>query len=240
MDGAAGLSTDESAAAPKTKPALSRFWKQVTLESTDGKAKRNGKFQVKLDKRPIKTPDGQKIEIAADRKILGLLLVAEWDSQTKVIKPHSLPLTSLVARSMDGLSSNQQRQDVIKHLSRYLHTDAICFQQTYPQPLVDLQDKAWSPIIEWIQTEYKVKINVTDELFGMSQTPETEAQLLAVVSEFHPLKLAAFERAVMHSKSFLLGLALVNRLVSVEQAVEASQVELLAQIKQWGLVEDNN
>ena len=48
----------------------------------------------------------------------------------------------------------------------------------------------------------------------------------------------AFEQAVLASKSFIIALALTERHINVQQAVEASQVEVLSQIKQWGMVED--
>ncbi|KAJ1916721.1 chaperone [Tieghemiomyces parasiticus] len=218
---------------PSPAPKLTRFWKNVTLEEV------NGAYQIQLDKRSIKTPDGRKVAIPLEQRALGLLMVGEWDSQTQALKPHSLPLTSLVARSIDGLQDPKMRKDVIAHLTRYLHTDAICLHQDHPQALINLQLKHWRPVTEWIEKEYQVRIHTTDQLFNMSQSPETEAKLVAAVTEFSPLKLAAFERAVMHSKSFLLALALVNRQVSVDDAVLAAHVEVLSQIQQWGLVEDS-
>ena len=48
----------------------------------------------------------------------------------------------------------------------------------------------------------------------------------------------AMERAVYSSKSFLIGLALVKKRLSAEQASEASHVEVNSQIQSWGMVED--
>ena len=48
----------------------------------------------------------------------------------------------------------------------------------------------------------------------------------------------AMERAVYSSKSFLIGLALVKKHLSAEQASEASHVEVNSQIQSWGMVED--
>lgn len=52
------------------------------------------------------------------------------------------------------------------------------------------------------------------------------------------LLLLAFEKAVIQSKSFLIALALVNGQISVEEASTASRLEVIAQIKRWGEVED--
>ncbi|KAJ1660547.1 ATP synthase mitochondrial F1 complex assembly factor 2 [Dispira simplex] len=223
---------------PPTPPRQpTRFWKKVTLDPT---TENGGGWTVNLDQRPIRTPEGQRLVLGPHQRTLGLLLVGEWDSQDRVLKPHALPLTSLVARSIDGLHTPQQRQTLIDQLMRYLHTDAICNQQTFPQTLVDLQTQHWTPVIEWVQTHYGVTIHTTDQLFGMSQSVETERALRAHVETFSRLQLAAFERAILHTKSFLLGLALIQRKISVEDAVRAAQVEVLAQIKQWGYVEDTH
>ncbi|KAJ1951730.1 chaperone [Dispira parvispora] len=214
-----------------------RFWKRVTLEPT---TESGGGWTVNLDQRAIRTPAGQRLVLGPHQRTLGLLLVGEWDSQDRVLKPHALPLTSLVARSIDGLHTSEQRQKVVDQLMRYLQTDAICNQQTFPQALVDLQTQYWTSVIEWAQNHYGVTIHTTDQLFGMSQSAETERVLRSHVETFSPLQLAAFERVVLHTKSFLLGLALIQRKISVEDAAQAAQVEVLAQIKQWGYVEDTH
>ena len=46
------------------------------------------------------------------------------------------------------------------------------------------------------------------------------------------------ERAVYATKSFIISLALVKGRISVEQAAQASHVEVNSQIKKWGEVED--
>lgn len=46
------------------------------------------------------------------------------------------------------------------------------------------------------------------------------------------------ERATYTSKSFLIGLALVKRHITAEQAAQASHVEVNSQIETWGEVED--
>lgn len=48
----------------------------------------------------------------------------------------------------------------------------------------------------------------------------------------------ALERAVYATKSFIIGLALVKRHITAEQASEASHVEVNSQIQNWGMVED--
>ena len=48
----------------------------------------------------------------------------------------------------------------------------------------------------------------------------------------------ALERATYTTKSFLIGLALVQKQITAEEAALASHVEVNSQIEKWGEVED--
>ena len=50
---------------------------------------------------------------------------------------------------------------------------------------------------------------------------------------------AAFERAVYSSKSFIIALALCRGRLTADQAADAAHVEVRSQIEQWGEVEDS-
>ncbi|KAJ1939072.1 chaperone [Linderina macrospora] len=213
-------------------PKIRRFWRTVNVsEHSDGLA-------VELDGRPIKTPDGSAVRLPTSQTILATLMAGEWESQREFLGAHSLPLTALVCRSIDGLNDSNVRKDVAEKLLKYFHTDSACLHEEFPQALVELQDKHYRPIVDWAAERYGIKINVTANLFTLRQEQEAEEALRKVVLEFSPLKLAAFEKAVMTAKSFLIALALVERRISVEQAAMAAQVEATAQTQLWGELEN--
>lgn len=54
-------------------------------------------------------------------------LIIEWQAQDKVLKSYSLPLTSIVMRSLDSFQDRGIRQEVIDGLLAYVHTDSIWF-----------------------------------------------------------------------------------------------------------------
>ncbi len=128
---------------------------------------------------------------------------------------------------------------MIDKLMHYFDTDAVCYHEEFPEVLTELQDKYWTPIIEWAEKTYDVKINTTTDIFAISQPDETKAKFRAVIDAMDSLELAAFEKAVMSSKSFLIGFAVVHKGVSVEHASNAAQVEMMAQMDRWGEVEDS-
>ncbi|KAJ1721974.1 chaperone [Coemansia erecta] len=231
-----GATATAAAAADKLAqnkaPTIRRFWRTVGVEERDGS------LAVVLDSRPIKTPDGSQIRIASTQNVLAWLVAGEWEAQREFLGSHSLPLTSLVCRAIDGLSNEQVRIDVIDKLIKYFHTDSACLHESFPQSLVDLQQKHYMPIVDWARTAYGIDVGVTDNLFALRQGAEATDTLRRAVSGFSPLKLAAFEKAAMSAKSFLIGLALVEQRITAEEAAMAAQVETLAQTQRWGELEN--
>ncbi|KAI9310376.1 hypothetical protein BX666DRAFT_1870134 [Dichotomocladium elegans] len=219
---------------------MKRFWKEAWVkEEQDG-------VTVMLDKRKLRTPNGRHIvKFNLDQRPLAYLTAAEWETQTESLKSHSLPLTSIIARAFDALDPSRAedpavRGQVIDKLMTYFDTDATCYHEDHPEALTKLQDMHWKPLINWASTTYGVNINTTTGIFAVSQPTETRNKLRDVVEQMDPLELAAFEKAVMSSKSFLIGLAVVKNALTVEQAAQAAHVEMNAQIDRWGEVEDSH
>ncbi|KAI8867747.1 ATP12-domain-containing protein [Ramicandelaber brevisporus] len=225
---------------PAKDGALKRFWKHAHVIELP-----TGELQIGLDKRPIRTPGGKQITLDSKHRLLAMLVAAEWDSQAKTIKPHSLSLTSLVARAQDSLDPNNpdnERAQVIDSVHRFLDTDAICFiEEDKTDILVQLQNEHWKPVVEWTNSTFGTDIRITaDSLFGQPQSDTSHAILSQVLKGYSGLQLAAFERAVLATKSYLLALALTQRHLSVERVTEAAQVEVRSQIQAWGFVEDTH
>ncbi|OBZ82460.1 ATP synthase mitochondrial F1 complex assembly factor 2 [Choanephora cucurbitarum] len=229
----------EEAATQRAERTMTRFWKRAGIkEDADS-------VTVVLDQRNLRTPSKHIVKFPKERRQLALMTAAEWDAQTKNLKAHTLPLTSIVARSFDAFDPTLAedptvRSAVIDKLFTYFDTDSICYFEELPEVLTNLQDKYWKPIIDWTEKTYQVKINTTNDIFAVTQPEETKAKLRSVVEQMDPLGLASFEKAVMSSKSFLIGFALVHHGITVEQAAQAAHVEMNAQMERWGEVEDSH
>ncbi|ORZ31044.1 hypothetical protein BCR44DRAFT_55773 [Catenaria anguillulae PL171] len=214
------------------KPQLKKFWRAVTLrQDEDG-------FQVLLDGRVVKTPQGTPLSIPKSQPMIAHLVSAEWESQQKLLRAFSLPLTSLLVRAKDDFSDPDVRKESIDKLMKFLQTDATCFHEEFPEELVRLQQAHWDPLLDWARTHFSVAIHTTNSLLGTRQPDHTSATLRTHIEQYSPLQLAAFEKAVLTSKSFLIGLALTERVISAQQAADAARVEVQAQIDRWGEVED--
>jgi len=219
----------------RAERTMRRFWKTVNIQRNP-----DGTIAVHLDKRPIRTPSGKHIFLPGNKLPVAALMAHEWENQDVLLKPHSLPMTSLTARAIDGLSDSATRRDVISGLLNFIDTDTVLFQEESPPSLVALQERYWTPIIKWTSETFGVDIQVAKSIFASQQAPETIQRLRTHIESYDPFRLAAFERAVLSSKSFLIALALTEGHISVEDAAGAAHVEVQSQIDRWGEVEDSH
>lgn len=229
--------TLEEAALNRAERLKSRFWKTVTLQpptsSTAG-------FQILLDGRSIKTPGGQPIVIPANRELLATCIAQEWSEQGKLLKPHTLPLTSLAARALEGCSDPTERRGVEEFLLRYLENETVCFQEEQPESLVKLQKQHWDPLLHHVNETYATQLRPFQGLLGNAHPEGTLETFKRHLQRLDRFDLAAFERSVMLTKSFLISVALVSGELSVTQASAAAEVEVQSQIDRWGCVEDSH
>jgi len=221
----------------RAEVTLRRFWKTVgIMEQPDGS------YHITLDGRPLKTPSAARLSIPSDRKILAVLIANEWENQSEVLKVSGLPLTSLASRALDGMTEEEVKKGVTDELLRYLDTDTTCFPSDGPSPLVRLQEQHWDTLHLWYKQQFGINIKSFPELVLSGQKFEQDAETRRVLREevekFDEFQMAALERATYASKSFLIGFALVYGRLSADQAASASHVEVTAQIKLWGEVED--
>ncbi|CAD6571992.1 MAG: ATP synthase complex assembly protein atp12 [Cyphobasidiales sp. Tagirdzhanova-0007] len=233
-------SISTSTAEPQTSRAertLKRFWKDVHLVQ-DGA---HGSWTILLDKRTLKTPSGLKLALPKNKMTAAMVIAHEWDSQENLLKPHSLPLTSLASRALEGMSDPSVRSEVIEALTRYLHTDTVVFHESTTPALTKLQKDHWVPLIDWVNKRYNTKVEIAGEgqLF-IRQSPETVEALQKPIRGYDAFTLAAFERAVMASKSYIIALGLLEGQLSADAAAQAAHVEVQSQIERWGEVEDTH
>lgn len=218
----------------RAEATLKRFWKTVGIDERDNA------LAVTLDKRPLKTPGGKPLLLPRNKRLVATLIASEWENQETLLKPHTLPITSIASRATDAFSDEQTRSDVRAQLLKYLESDTICYHQNEPPALVKLQETHWKPILNWARTFFDVEISTSDSFILSPHPQRTMQKFDEVLSKFDHWQMAAMERATYTSKSFLIALALVKRHITVEQAALAANVEVNSQIERWGEVEDSH
>jgi len=263
----------------KHSPLKKRFWKDVHVRTT---ADDNG-LEIYLDSRPVRTPSKSILTIPRSKPHLAHAIAIEWDmleNAQQALKNHNIPMTSITARAQDILESEARgdrtaRDEIIPVMMRYLDTDTLlCWAPaaqssdsagldmqtgTRTETLRDRQVRTARPIISFLKTSVwpGVEIKpVLDEnsIMPVRQSEVTRSVIQGWIAGLPAYELAALERAVLASKSLLLGTRLLiewseefrdlqrssETRFGIEEAAEAASLEVKWQTGMWGEVEDTH
>ncbi|RMZ78357.1 hypothetical protein DV738_g3849, partial [Chaetothyriales sp. CBS 135597] len=266
----------------KSSPLKRRFWKEVHVEETaDGYRVLLDKRPVRLpSKAPVVVPLS-KPHLAHAIAIEWDML----DSAQQATKNHHIPLTSIVSRAQDiadadAANDSSIREAILSTMLRYLDTDTLlCWapesdqdghengeqpqngSKTRPSSLRQLQIDTARPIMAYLTARLWPGVDIKPALESNSIMPTPQSELTRSVvsgwiSSLPSYELAALERAVLASKSFLVAARLLiewseefrhlqqdkdeGPRFGIEQAAEAANVEVDWQTSMWGEVEDTH
>jgi chaperone required for assembly of F1-ATPase len=203
---------------------MKRFYKTATTGEL------NGAYTVLLDERPIKTP--AKAELLLPTVKLASAIAEEWASQEDTVKPFTMPSMRYAATAIDRVVP--QRNAVIEEISGFGDTDLVCYRASYPSTLVDIQNDAWNPIVEWIAKTHDVQLKVTEGVGYVQQEATALERMKSVIQAQSDLQLAAIHDVVNLTGSLVITLAVVAREVDAEKAFDISEIDETHVIEQWG------
>ncbi|XP_020287014.1 ATP synthase mitochondrial F1 complex assembly factor 2 isoform X2 [Pseudomyrmex gracilis] len=193
-----------------------------------------GKFEITLDQRKLKTPQGRIFEVNSEP--LALAVAAEWDAQKETIDRGSMHLTSLCNTVLDN-PHNYTKTDLVNHIVNCLETDTVLFYSSEVDELYQLQVKKWDPIIRWFCEHYDVDIAGTQTIEAPTVSTETKAALTRHLLSHNFNSIYGLVYAVDGLKSVILTLATAARVINIPEAVSLSRLEEEFQISHWGNVE---
>jgi ATP synthase mitochondrial F1 complex assembly factor 2 len=190
---------------------------------------------VHLDNKPVRTPRKNLIKVKNEE--LAFAIAQEWDCQQIKIEPAIMPLTAIVCAHIDQYP--ECVEDVIVELKRYLMTDTICFRADEDdQKELELQQKEiWDPIIDWMSSEFDIQLGTTKTIIKPEHSENCLAQLDQVLRTLSDSELCALYSVTTVCKSLSIGMAVIKRFITVDEAVLAARTEEEYQIKLWGMVE---
>ncbi|WP_321366511.1 ATP12 family protein [uncultured Celeribacter sp.] len=204
--------------------AAKRFWKDtVVAEAQEG-------FEVHLDGRPVRTP--AKMPLILPTRTLADLVAAEWDAQDGVIDPNTMPATRGANAAIDKVSI--QHAEVADMLADYGDSDLLCYRAEHPQELVARQADLWDPLLEWAEGALGARLEPRAGIMHAPQSASALAVLRDKTHGFTAFELAAFHDLVSLSGSLILGFAVTEEHLDVEEAWRLSRVDEDYQIEQWG------
>jgi chaperone required for assembly of F1-ATPase len=208
--------------------APKRFWKEAGIEPTEGG------YTIRLDGRPVRTPS--KALLVVPTPDMATTIAAEWDAQTGVVKPDTMPFTRRANSAIDKVVP--QFDAVVAMLAEYGGSDLLCYRALDPASLIARQAAAWDPLLHWSATALNVPLTATAGVMHIAQNPSSLATLHGHVAALTPFQLAAFHDLVAISGSLILGMAVTKGRLSPSEAWQASRIDEDWQAELWGVDEE--
>lgn len=209
---------------------IKKFYKNATITHSDVP----NWFEINLDKRKLKTPNGSIFKVP--NEALALAVATEWNAQDKIIKRNYMHLTALCNTAIDN-PTHRSREDVVRNILHFIETDTLCYRMAEPEELAKYQLKCWEPVVQWARKRYEIEIESTTGLASPDVPAETYEKLRAYLLTFSDWALIGFLYGTETMKSLILMLALVAKQINVETAVQLSRLEQDYQVLKWGNVE---
>lgn len=203
---------------------MRRFYRDATVAGGDGG------HQVLLDGRPVRTPARRRL--VAPTAGLAEAIAEEWQAQEETIEPARMPLTRMASTVLDRMPG--QRAPAIEDLVDYAGTDLLCYRARQPLELVERQEHAWQPLLDWATRTYGARLTVTTGLLPVAQPEPMIARLRGSLEELEDWPLVGVHAATTALGSLILALALRAGRIGATAAVEASLLDELFEIERWG------
>ncbi len=204
--------------------AAKRFWKEAAVVSNDAG------FSVELDSRPVRTP--AKSPLSVPTEAMASAIAAEWQAQGEKINPETMPFTRSANAAIDKVSV--QHAEVATLLAAYGDSDLLCYRASHPQELVERQNRAWDPLVDWSATRLKAPLQVYVGVMHASQPEASIARLTEQVHALDAFQLTAFHDLVSLSGSLIIGFAAIQDYAAPQDLWDISRIDENWQIDQWG------
>tara|TARA_Y100001970_G_scaffold287284_1_gene411581 strand:- start:532 stop:1230 length:699 start_codon:yes stop_codon:yes gene_type:complete len=193
-----------------------------------------GKYLLNINNKSLKTPDGNIIELPSMK--LAKILLKDYESSFKSRSLNIVRPIKITNTAIDKIKPNNIFY--INEITENLNNDMICYFANSPVELVDLQNKEWLPLINYMESSYNIELIYTSKLFSINQKPDSLLKLKNILNEINIFKLSAIYTLSQITKSIIISLALVNNKISAKKAFENSNLEELYQISKWGKDEE--
>lgn len=204
--------------------AARRFWTAAGVRSAAGG------WEVVLDARPLRTPG--KLALLLPTQGLAQAIAAEWEAQTDVIDPNTMPLTRAANSAIEKVAP--QMGAVADMLAAYGGTDLLCYRAAAPADLVAQQAAGWDPLLDWAAQVLDAPLRVTEGVIPVPQQDAALTRLRGHVGALDLFGLTALHDLVTLPGSLILGLAVIHDRLTADQAHALSRIDEDYQAGLWG------
>lgn len=211
----------------KSYATRKRFYRRTGIVQAESK------WEVTLDHRKLKTPNGQVLAVTSEP--LARAIAAEWDAQIETIAQPVMHLTALCNTALDN-PGKLSKHDIVSYILEYFPTDTLLFFSDEEEELRVSQERKWLPILEWFQKRFNVNQKFSRDLQPPPVSTDTRAILARHLLSYDFPELNAICFGVEALKSSILMLACIERRLEPKEAVLLARLEEEYQLERWGQV----
>lgn len=194
---------------------MKRFYSEVSCDKTEGG------YRILLDGRSVKTPS--KKELLAPTIKIAQAVIEEWQAQSDVINPQTMPLTQILNTKQDRIG--KERKAIEAYVMKYIHSDLLCYRVDFPPELAQKQTQLWQPWLDWFEQKYGSALLITHELKALQQDQKIVQTVEAEMCALDDLKFTLFQLVVSLSGSIVMGLAFIHEIATPEEIFEVTFLE---------------
>lgn len=157
----------------------------------------------------------------------------EWLNGTQTPQGKTSDLLRYVYTVIDQIAPDTKKY--IQKLLEYAAYDALSIRALSPASLKEKQNLLWQPWMDWIEQKTTEKwYSIADFSTPFQQNPQALLSLGRLFSAENPWSLLRVGEYAVLFDSTILALAVKEKALSPQKALEISNLEENFQIKQWG------
>ncbi len=211
-----------------TLSGIKRFYKKAEVVSS----KEGGStgFTVALDGRVLRTPNKSALQLPTHG--LADAVASEWNAQGQQIDAQTMPMMTLACTAIDWV--HEERAHAVETTAAFAEHDLVCYWAEEPPELVSRQQEHWQPLLDWVTLAFDAPLIVIPGILARPQPAASVEALRHAVENLDDMALTALHTVVSAGGSLVIGLALLQRRLSADEAFTAALLDELFQIEFWG------
>ncbi len=200
---------------------------------TAAAAVRDGVHVLLLDGRPLRLPETGEV-LALRTASLADAVAAEWEAAASrhAVRPDTLPLTRFALTAQGRVASD--RTGAIADLMRFSGAELLVHRAVAPEALVRAEEREWQPWLDWADRRFGAVLPPVIGVMPAEPPPAAASALDHALGGLSDDALAVLLGIVPLLGSLVLGLALVDRACSPEDAARAALVDQDFETQRWG------
>jgi ATP synthase F1 complex assembly factor 2 len=207
-------------------------------------------YYILLDKKKCKSM--YLDEMVIPNKILATAMAKEWAKQKEYINLYSMHLNFYASSGIRISKNDGLRSEIVNELANYILTDQLCYLQKKIVEYIESIEKEniaelTNKIFEFMLTKYGVRLRTSASIYledvdhsVNSSNQSNFIKLKETLTSLDPWLVSVLEQTTGITKSICVSLALLENIITPNQAYLISHSEEYYQMKLNGEVEGHH